>query len=215
MAANLLCASGDTFHYDKLAAFAASLDAATFASDHFNGVARFQSDEALLRNSVASANINGLFLEFGVASGRTLRFIAEEYQGQIYGFDSFNGLPENWREGYDLGAFAQRPPETLPNAELVVGLFDRTLPSFMVRHREPVSFLHIDCDLYSSTVTILEALKNSIIPGTIIVFDEFLNYPGWRQHEFKAWTEFSIKYNFKFKYTGVVPSHQQVRIEIL
>ncbi|HQT64661.1 MAG: hypothetical protein B7Z75_05185 [Acidocella sp. 20-57-95] len=211
----LLKSAGDTFDYDQLSALVASIDSALFASEYLMNVPRFNSDDALLRDSVVSARKGGLFLEFGVATGRTLRIIAETYPGKVYGFDSFNGLPENWREGYAAGAFAQQPPETLPNAELVIGLFDQTLPSFIVRNREPISFIHIDCDLYSSTVTILETLKNNIIPGTIIVFDEYLNYPGWRHHEYRAWTEFVKKYNVSFKYTGVVPIHQQLRVEIL
>ncbi len=214
MATRLLKRSRDTFDYDRLADFAASLDSARFATEHFASAKRFPHDEALLRHGVAAARPDGLFLEFGVASGRTLRFIAEGHAGPVYGFDGFNGLPEKWRPGFPAGAFAQQPPETLPNAELVIGWFENTLPGFMVRHQEPISFLHIDCDLYSSTKTIFHYLKGYIIPGTVIVFDEFLNYPGWREHEYKAWSEFVTQQGLGFKYTGCVPSHQQVSVVI-
>jgi hypothetical protein len=208
----LLSVSGDTFNYDAIAAFAASLDSANFAAQHFAGVPRFANDEQLIRHCVQQAKPGGLFLEFGVATGRTLRFIAEEYAGPVYGFDGFNGLPEDWRPGYNAGAFAQAPPETAPNAELVIGYFDNTLPGFMVRHQQPVSFAHIDCDLYSSTKTILHCLKGNLIPGSILIFDEYLNYPGWREHEFKAWAEFVEQQHLTFHYTGCVPSHQQVSL---
>jgi predicted O-methyltransferase YrrM len=215
LAHRLLQTSRDTHDYDRLAAFAASMDSANFAVEHFQSAARYPEDQALLREAVSQARPDGLFLEFGVASGRTLWTIAEGHAGPVYGFDSFNGLPETWRPGYPVGVFAQEPPQTLPNAELVIGLFDKTLPAFMERHPGVASFIHVDCDIYSSTVTILENLASRIVPGTVIVFDEFLNYPGWRQHEFKAWQEFTGKYGIKFRYIGCVPGHQQVCVIIL
>jgi len=211
----LLHTSRDTHNYDALAVLGASLDSACFASEHFLEAKRYPHDEALLREAVAQARPEGLFLEFGVASGRTLRFIAQGHAGKVYGFDSFGGLPEDWRPGFPAGAFAQTPPEVLPNAELVIGLFDSTLPGFLDRHPGKVSFLHVDCDLYSSTVTILKLLAHRFAPGTVIVFDEFLNYPGWRLHEYKAWIEFTQRYEVKFKYTGCVPYHQQVAVVLL
>ena len=153
-------------------------------------------------------------MEFGVASGRTLRFISETHPGRVYGFDSFEGLPEVWRPGFPAGAFAQNPPETTRNAELVIGRFDKTLPNFAALHREPISFLHIDCDLYSSTKIILDNLSDRIVTGTIIVFDEYIYYPGWRKHEYKAWKEFAIRKRLSFEYSGYVKENQQVSIII-
>jgi predicted O-methyltransferase YrrM len=214
LAYRLLRTSGDTHNYDALAVLAASLDSANFAAEFFRSAARYPSDEALLRDAVRQAPLDGLVLEFGVASGRTLRFLAESYPGKVYGFDSFGGLPEDWRPGFGAGAFAQPPPETLPNAELVIGLFGDTLPGFLAAHPGPVKFAHIDCDLYSSTVTILEQLAPRITKGTVLVFDEFLNYPGWRLHEYKAWEEFRLRRGISFRYAGCVPSHQQVAVAI-
>ena len=48
------------------------------------------------------------------------------------------------------------------------------------------SFLHIDSDLYSSARTVLFLLHEQIVSGTIIEFDEYFNYPNWKQHEYKA-----------------------------
>lgn len=215
LAHRLLRTPRDTYDYDQLAAFAASLDSAGFATEHFQSARRYPDDAALLREALAQAAPEGLFLEFGVASGRTLRIIAAGHAGPVYGFDSFGGLPENWRPGFPAGAFAQQPPEVLPNAALVIGLFDKTLPAFVAQHPGAASFIHVDCDLYSSTATILETLVSRIVPGTIIVFDEFLNYPGWRLHEYKAWREFVAKYGINFRYIGCVPGHQQVSVVVL
>ncbi|HQT87848.1 MAG TPA: class I SAM-dependent methyltransferase [Acidiphilium sp.] len=214
LAASLLKTSRDTFDYDQLAAFAASVDSAQFATEQFGMAVRYESDEALLRAAVPMARPEGLFLEFGVASGRTLRIIAETHPGPVFGFDSFGGLPETWRPGFEVGAFAQAPPATRENAALVIGLFGDSLPRFLADHAGPVGFLHVDCDLYSSTATIFGFLRERIVPGTVIVFDEFLNYPGWRLHEYKAFMEFIGSSGKKFRYIGCVPSHQQVAVVI-
>jgi hypothetical protein len=79
----------------------------------------------------------------------------------------------------------------------------------------PVSFLHIDCDLYSSTKTVLHYLGNRIRSGTVIVFDEYFNYVGWRNHEYKAFAEFIAASGLSYRYIGVVPSYQQVGVVIL
>ena len=49
---------------------------------------------------------NTLWLEFGVASGRTINYISKFTTDTVYGFDSFEGLPEKWRDGFDKGAFS-------------------------------------------------------------------------------------------------------------
>ena len=73
----------------------------------------------------------------------------------------------------------------------------------------PLSLVHIDCDLYSSTKTIFANLKDRIVPGTVIVFDEYWNYPGWRDHEFRAFEELLAETGIRAKPFGFVPSHQQ------
>jgi hypothetical protein len=153
-------------------------------------------------------------LEFGVAGGETLRTIAAQRKDKIYGFDSFQGLPENWRDGFDRGAFAQEIPLTPPNVELIVGLFGETLPHFVDQHRGPVSFMHVDCDLYSSTNTIFNYLRDRIVSGTIIVFDEYFNYPGWESHEYRAFQQFVHERAVRYSYVSLVPGHQQVGVRI-
>jgi hypothetical protein len=160
----------------------------------------------------------GLFCEFGVYQGTTINYIASRTKSIIFGFDSFQGLPEFWRNGYPAGKFGA-PPNSLPkceqNVELIAGWFDDTLPSFISKHREAVTFLHIDCDLYSSTRTIFEKLGPQIVTGSILVFNEYFNYPGWRDHEHKAFTEFIERSGHKFKYLCYHRSHEQVAVEIL
>jgi hypothetical protein len=140
--------------------------------------------------------------------GRTISHIAGLTE-RVYGFDSFEGLPEDWRSGFVKGAFAGDLPPVPPNAVLIKGWFEKTLPEFLGKQQGPVAFLHIDCDLYSSTKTIFDLLAPRIVRGTVIVFDEYFNYPGWQQHEHKAFEEFKSA-GIVCKPIGFVPSHQQV-----
>lgn len=167
-----------------------------------------------LRDALRRAPGHGLALEFGVATGTTLKIIADARDGTgVYGFDSFQGLPEHWRLGYDEGEFAHAPPD-VPGAELVVGLFADTLPGFLATHREPVTFLHIDCDLYSSTVTVLEHAGPRFVEGTVVVFDEYFNFPGWQDHEHRAWREHVERTGIEFEYAGLTMDHEQVWVRV-
>jgi hypothetical protein len=206
--------NADGSHIDAVAGLASSIDSANYASSYMVNTRRFDGALSLLTEAVRLADPNGLFLEFGVASGTTINHMAGQLAGKIYGFDGFEGLPEDWRPGFPTGAFAQTPPAVAGNVELVIGWFNQSLPRFLDTHTGPVSFLHVDCDLYSSTKTIFDLLGPRIRSGTVIVFDEFFNYPGWRIHEFKAFMEFVGSYGLKYEYFGMVPSHQQVGVII-
>ena len=101
------------------------------------------------------------------------------------------------------------------NVTLIKGWFNETLPAFLATNQGDVAFLHVDCDLYSSTKCIFDLLAGRIKSGTVIVFDEFWNYPAWQQHEIKAFEEFKAEYRVKAQPVGFVPSHQQVAFVIL
>jgi len=75
--------------------------------------------------------------------------------------------------------------------------------------------LRIDFDLYSSTKTIFNELNDRIQAGTIMVFDEYFNYPGWKKGEYLALKEFCQKYNFNYKCISYCEYGQQVAIRIL
>jgi predicted O-methyltransferase YrrM len=153
---------------------------------------------------IEKIKIEGMICEFGVAAGKSVNYISTQLPNRkIYGFDSFEGLPESWRDGTPKGTFrVQKLPKVAANVELIQGWFDQTLPEFLAQHPEPVALLHIDCDLYSSTKTVFNLLKERIRPGTVIVFDEYFNYPGWKKHEFLAFQEFITEHNLAFEYIG-------------
>lgn len=159
---------------------------------------------------------DGLFLEFGVFRGSTINYISSKTNATIHGFDSFQGLPEFWRDGFDKGFFDQDQslPPVNKNVTLHKGWFNETLPPFVAANSGPVALLHVDCDLYSSTVTIFDCLEQQIVPGTIIVFDEYFNYPGWKDGEFKAFKELVAKNDLRYEYLTYNKKHEQVVVRI-
>jgi hypothetical protein len=171
--------------------------------------------EDTLAAALRAAPTDGLFLEFGVYSGGTLRQIVEAAPaGTVYGFDSFQGLPEAWRPTFEAGAFAVDAPPEVPGAELVVGWFADTLPGFLAEHPEPVAFLHLDADLYSSTTTVLDALEPRLRPGTVLLFDEYFNFPDWQDHEHRAWTEFAARTGLTWEYLGFTADDEQLALRL-
>lgn len=159
--------------------------------------------------------LNGLYCEFGVYTGGTINYIASRTSSVVHGFDSFEGLPEAWRAGFATGAFAIRNlPGVRPNVRLYKGWFKDTLPVFKKDHPEPLAFGHLDADLYVSTRDVFEALGDRIVAGTILQFDEYVNYPGWQEGEKKAFEEFCAKRHAEVEFFGYVPTSQQVAVKI-
>lgn len=172
---------------------------------------RFPRKEESMDYSIAARTVDGLILEFGVFQGTSLNRIAGQVQGhKVYGFDSFLGLPEDWiLPGFHKGYFSSPTLQKFPeNVELVVGLFEDTLPDFVKAHSEPISLMHVDCDVYSSTKTIFRHLASQIVVGTIIMFDEYMNYPGWENHEFKAFQEYIVESGKDYEYVSCSAQEQ-------
>ena len=175
----------------------------------------FEKHPKLVEFVVDQASLPGLYLEFGVGRGKSIRWIGARADRTVYGFDSFEGIPEYWN-GNPVGAFAQKKlPKVPDNVQFEIGLFDQTLPGFLDQHADPVSLLHVDCDLYSSTVTILEALGPRLQPGAVILFDEYYNFPRWQQHEYKAFQEFVEATGMTYEYIGYSVTGQQVAARVL
>jgi hypothetical protein len=158
--------------------------------------------------------IDGLWMEFGVFRGRSICNLASKTDKIVYGFDSFEGLPESWDENNPKGFFSLNgvvpdgvidqedihPSDPSPsktkswpsNIRLIKGWFDDTLPIFVSEQTENAALIHIDSDIYSSAKTIFKFLENKIVDGTIVMFDEIINYPDYKNHEIKAFAEFLL-----------------------
>jgi hypothetical protein len=174
----------------------------------------FDIPRELLSYALSRATLEGLYAEFGVNQGGTINYIAKKKPDHmIHGFDSFEGLPEDWAGNSTFAGYFNcngTLPKVAENVVLHKGWFKDTVPKFASNCPGPMAFLHVDCDLYSSTVTIFKALGDRIVPGTVIVFDEYFNYPNWTSHEHKAFREFMAASGKKFKYIGY--SIQQVAV---
>jgi hypothetical protein len=185
-----------------------------FITDVMPDALAFDTPRELMRHALSRVTVDGIYAEFGVNNGGTIKYIAKQKPEQtIHGFDSFEGLPEDWSGNAMAAGYFDRKgrlPKVPANARLHPGWFDLTAPKFAEEHPGPLAFLHVDCDLYSSTVTVFEALGSRIAPGTVIVFDEYFNYPNWMNHEHKAFTEFQDHSGKRFKYVGY--SIQQVAV---
>jgi hypothetical protein len=202
----------------------ASEESAQYVLQHMRAVPNFDTDYDL-HKWITTTQLDsellsrGTVLEFGVATGRTLNQFAHWLPTKpIHGFDGFVGLPEDWTSRMRKGFFARSTlPRVRKNCQLWVGWFNETLPTFKqkIQLTRPIALLHVDCDLYSSTVTILNKLKDNIVPGTVIVFDEYINYPGWQLDEFRAWQEHCKMYGIKYEYIGRVSRHQKVAIRVI
>lgn len=200
----------------------ASFSTAQYIDQYMSNIPSVESisgvhDVAL--SSISNYCSEGLILEFGVFEGSTINYIAEKMHNTIiYGFDSFEGLPEFWRDGFPAGTFkTSHLPKVLSNVELIQGWFHITLPEFLstIETNRKVSYLHIDCDLYSSTKIIFNHLCGRIVSGSIIVFDEYFNYPGWQFGEYKAFKEFLETSGLTYEYITYNRNHEQVAIRIL
>lgn len=192
-------------------------ETARFVAANFNGVPAFKNDFDLLRHALTfvKAQPGELFCEFGVYRGRTINFIAGLTEQTLHGFDSFEGLPETWRPNFEKGRFrVANLPAVRNNVKLYKGWFENSLPGFLQEHSQKAAFLHVDCDLYSSTKTIFTLFQKRIRAGTVIVFDEFFNYPGWLQGEFKAFNELIAETGFSYEWLGYCCYHEQVAVLI-
>ncbi len=173
-----------------------------------------KSATELLDFAIAQCPKAGLICEFGVFKGKSINHLARKLSPRIvHGFDSFEGLPEHWRAGFEKGAFTTAVPRVKGNVRLHKGLFENSLPEFVKSLPEPnAALLHVDCDLYSSTRTIFQWLGETISAGTIVLFDEYFNYPGWKQHEWRALQEFCVATRRTYEYLAYNSRHEQVVI---
>jgi predicted O-methyltransferase YrrM len=182
------------------------------------GELRLTSSERkeFIEAALAARTVKGYVLEFGVGAGVSLRWIAKSTKETIYGFDSFEGLPEDWQFNdhiiFAKGSFKYPPKNNFSHVELVEGWFEDTIPKWKADNPGAISFLHIDADLYSSCKTVLTELNHQIVPGTILLFDELINYPRWEEGEWKAFVEWQEEYGRKVHELGTNWTQASYRI---
>ena len=168
------------------------------------------------KHAFQHTNQDGLVLEFGVRHGNSIRQIANLAKQDVHGFDSFEGLPEEWHHEAK-GAYSTRGqlPKVPKNVTLHKGWFEDSIPEFCTHYGSTIRLLNIDCDLYSSTKTVLDKLSSYIVKGTVIIFDEYIGNMHWREDEFKAFQEAVITYGWQYKYLCFSFFTKQVAVQIL
>lgn len=186
-----------------------------FVAEHMPRARPFPNPEETMRFAADLLEVEGSVLEFGVGSGESLALLVHLlHLRKVYGFDSFTGLPEDWRPGFPAGTFAVDKVPDVPGATVIEGPFEQTLPAFLAEHPEPVALLHLDARLYSSTKTVLDLLGSRLVAGSVVVLGTYFNYPGWQQGEFLAWAEFVERTGIEFRYEGYTFDNDQVVLTI-
>ena len=164
----------------------------------------------LIAKDVATRRV--LYMEFGVSDGRATRYwskLLRHPESHLHGFDSFEGLPESW-EGTDRdkGHFSTNgaiPQIDDARIRFFKGWFQDTLPTYKAPPHD-VLVIILDADLYSSTACVLSYLRDLVVPGTYIYFDEF----NHRFHELRAFDEFIRETGMKFSLVGATKTLEHV-----
>jgi O-methyltransferase len=116
------------------------------------------------------------------------------YDRSYVGFDSFEGLPPmrpddqmpTWKPGglaTSEQEFRRRvlghgvPPDRL---RTIKGWFDDSLTPELARELLPAraAVLYVDCDLYASTVPVLQFARSFLQRGTVLLFDDWFCFHG-------------------------------------
>jgi O-methyltransferase len=136
------------------------------------------------------------YLEFGVAEGLSFKWWIDnnkDPESRFYGFDTFEGLPEDWGgfKAGDMSAGSKFPEINDERATFIKGLFQDTLPLFLKTFTDDMrKVILMDADMYTSTLYVLTSLAPLLNKGDIILFDEF-TVP---LHEFLAFYDFTRSY---------------------
>lgn len=156
------------------------------------------------------------YYEFGVFKGFSFWFaeqVSREYTGAdffFYGFDSFEGLPEsqvdsdlNWDEGNYAASFdfvmakLKQHGTQFSRTKIYKGFFSKSLFDNLRQSENflPCSICVIDSDIYESCVEVLDFIKDYLVPGSILLFDDYNAFQGDDNHgERRALKEFEQKH---------------------
>lgn len=175
---------------------------------------RFQLHEFVFNEEIKNQVID--YLEFGVAGGTAFKWWVEKIKNQetrFFGFDVFTGLPEDFgvmkKQHYNTQG--QAPIINDNRVTFIKGMFQDSLPGFLQDYKSGNrKVIHIDADLYSSTIFVLTKLHPFLNKDDIIIFDEF----GVPTHEFKAFTEIVSAYKLNYDFLGAINNYLQIAIKL-
>ncbi|MFH1787250.1 MAG: TylF/MycF/NovP-related O-methyltransferase [archaeon] len=170
-----------------------------------NKIFSYTEQERVLKTCVEFVQMNkidGDYLEFGVFEGKNFARVYNFFKNiggtkdrMFYAFDSFEGLPEikgldncskQFTESqYSCGVnkfkyLISKKGIDLNHVKIIEGWFDKTLNKKLKDDLKikKSSIIFIDCDLYESTIPVLNFITDYIQDGTIIIFDDYFCFNG-------------------------------------
>jgi hypothetical protein len=185
-----------------------------FYNKKVNYADRFKLHEFVANEEIQNQSID--YLEFGVASGIAFKWWVEKNNNpgsRFFGFDVFTGLPEDFgvmkKKHYDSSG--ETPKIQDDRVRFIKGLFQESLPGFLSDYKpQRIKVIHMDADLYSSTLFVMTKLIPFLEKDDIIIFDEF----GVPTHEFRAFNDIISSYNLKYEFLGAINNYLQIAIKI-
>jgi hypothetical protein len=161
------------------------------------------------------------YLEFGVMHGKSINrwcLTNTHPRSRFIGFDSFEGLPEPWDGGMTpskpKGAYSVQgrvPRCDDARVHFVKGWFQDTLPGFLDSFKlQAPMVVHHDSDLYSSTLYCLTMLDRTAVPGTVLIFDNFVS----AAHEFRAFIDYTAAYRRRYCVVAAVGRMPYLKIAV-
>ena len=171
-------------------------------------------DAIIAQEGVGSLPVD--YFEFGVAGGYSFKWWLNHNNNadsKFYGFDTFEGLPE------DFGPFAKGTMAaaleslniTDPRASFYKGLFQDTLVPFLDQYKcNRKKLIHMDADIFSATLFALSQLYKHLNDGDIILFDEF----AVPTHEFMAFKIFTESFYLKYEVIAAANNYLFLAIKI-
>jgi hypothetical protein len=198
----------------ELARIRAITSSVRYAEEKMSEALIFDTRDALWDYALKKICVTGINAEFGVWQGDSINYFARKVP-TIYGFDSFEGLKEDWKgQSAPQGSFDLKGklPKVARNVHLIKGWFAATVPAFLTEHETPFAFVHIDCDTFETVQELLNLIGSRLVPGTVIVFDEYFGFRGWELGEFRAWSEYVQRTGTAYKYLGF--SLRQVMLQL-
>ena len=154
------------------------------------------------------------FYEFGVWKGDSFKYLIKKFK-LGFGFDTFEGLPEEWDENKQGTYSADGVIPNIDGGTFIAGKFEETLPIFYSKPRPMASIINFDADLYSSTFCALNYSKPVIDEHTILIFDEFIINKNWEKDEYRALNEFCCNNNLSYEVLAVSYFTKQVAVKLI
>ncbi len=147
-----------------------------------------------------------LYLEFGVHRGTSMRYwssVLKHPEAKLHGFDSFEGLPEDFDVDGPIVESTHDRKGAIPQIDdsrvkFFKGWFEEVLSTYQLPEHD-VLVIVLDADLYLSTLCALNHLRPYIKPGTFIYFDELSRL----DHEPRAFARFMKESGLRFRLVSI------------